>query len=199
MAAIKKVTLDNDGLAKSSGLMTIYNFNPESGLFTGSSDEYLPQGVGIPANSTSDAPPANVAGMVSVYSGVGWQQVADHRGEMVYRTATGEKVVVTQPGDYPEGTTSIPPATAFDVWNGEAWITDVQAQQAAAIIAAQAEKSARISEASSLTQAWQTQLLLGLITDGDKASLTKWMQYIQAVQAINIHGATDISWPQKPL
>jgi len=49
-----------------------------------------------------------------------------------------------------------------------------------------------------MTQAWQTQLLLGIITDGDKASLTKWMQYIQAVQAVDVSTAPDISWPVKP-
>lgn len=198
MAAVKKTALDKAGLAKASGVMTVYNYNPESGLFVGSSDEYLTEGVGIPANSTCDAPPVSVAGTVNVYSESGWQQIADHRGEVVYRTATGEQVVITQPGDYPEGTTPLAPATAFDVWNGEAWQTDAQAQRAAAVSAAQAEKSARISEANSVTQAWQTQLMLGIITDGDKASLTKWMQYIQAVQAVNISAAPNISWPEIP-
>lgn len=198
MADVKKTTLGKDGLAKASGSMTIYSYDPGSGLFTGESDEFLTQGVGIPANSTCDAPPASVAGTVSVYSDAGWQQVADHRGEVVYRTATGEQVVITQPGDYPEGTTALAPATVFDVWNGEAWETDAQAQQAAAVSAAQAEKSARISEANSVTQAWQTQLLLGIITDADKATLTKWMQYIQAVQAVDVSAAADINWPVKP-
>jgi len=60
------------------------------------------------------------------------------------------------------------------------------------------EKSALISEANDITQAWQTQLLLGIITDADKASLTAWMKYIQAVQAVDISAAPDIIWPKKP-
>ncbi|MCJ7926316.1 MAG: tail fiber assembly protein [Pantoea vagans] len=55
-----------------------------------------------------------------------------------------------------------------------------------------------MSEANGITQAWQTQLLLGIITDADKALLTSWMKYIQAVQAADITNAPDISWPEKP-
>ena len=55
-----------------------------------------------------------------------------------------------------------------------------------------------MSEANSITQAWQTQLLLGIITDADKAMLTAWMKYVQAVQAADVSGAPDISWPEKP-
>lgn len=199
MAAVKKTALDKAGLAKVSGVMTVYNYNPENGLFVGSSDEYLTEGIGIPANSTCDAPPVSVAGTVNVYSESGWQQIADHRGEVVYLTATGEPIEISQPGDYPADTTPLAPATAFDAWNGEAWETNAQAQQAAAVSAAQAEKSARISEANSVTQAWQTQLMLGIITDGDKASLTKWMQYIQTVQAVDVSAAPEISWPETPV
>ncbi|WP_277966927.1 tail fiber assembly protein [Pantoea trifolii] len=198
MSAVKRVTLGSDGLAAESGVMAIYNYNPESGLFTGASDEYLTQGVGIPANSTNDAPPASESGKVCVYTDGRWLQKDDHRGETVYSTTTREPVEITLPGDYPEGTTPLKPATAFDVWSGKAWKTDKKTQQAAAVSDAEAEKASLIAEANSVTQAWQTQLLLGIITDGDKASLTKWMQYIQAVQAVDVSAAPDISWPVKP-
>jgi len=62
---------------------------------------------------------------------------------------------------------------------------------------AEAEKAARISEANTKTQAWQTQLRLDMITDADKASLTAWMKYVQAVQAVDT-AAPDIVWPEKP-
>ncbi len=198
MAAVKKTTLGKDGLAKASGSLTIYSYDPLSGLFTGESDEFLTQGVGIPANSTCDAPPASVAGTVCVYSDVGWQLVADHRGEVVYRTATGGPVEITQPGEYPEATTPLAPATAFDFWNGEGWETNTQAQREAAVSAAQAEKSARIIEANSVTQAWQTQLLLDIITDKDRALLITWMEYLQAVQAVDVSATPEINWPSRP-
>lgn len=198
MVSEKNVTLDKEGLATSSGYLTVYNFDPETGLYTGSSQEILAKGVGIPAHSTAEAPLTGGAGKVSVFRGGVWQQVADHRGETVYSTATGEAITITLPGDYPAGTTLMKPATVFDKWCGIAWVKDTAAAQQAAISAADTEKAARISEANSVTQAWQTQLMLGIITDGDKALLTKWMQYIQAVQAVNTQDAPDIDWPQKP-
>ncbi|AMG59822.1 MULTISPECIES: tail fiber assembly protein [Pantoea] len=192
------VTLDGDGLAQASGSLTVYSFAPETGLFTGSCQEFLAKGVGIPAHSTGMAPPADVPGKVCVFRDGGWQQVADHRGETVYSTETGEAVTVTLPGDYPGGTTPQKPATAFDKWGGEKWVTDSDAQQQSRLDAAASEKAARVSEANGITQAWQTQLLLGIITDADKATLTAWMKYVQAVQATDVSGAPDISWPAKP-
>lgn len=198
MASVKKATLDKDGLAKASGLITVYNINPENGLFICASEEQLIQGVGIPANSTSIAPPDALPGKANVFSGNSWQQVDDHRGETVYSTMTGEPVEIDQPGDYPADTTVLKPVTAFDAWNGKAWVTDEAAQQAAAVNSAKDEKSARIAEANAFTQAWQTQLMLGIITDGDKVLLTNWMQYIQAVQVIEESDAPNINWPAKP-
>lgn len=198
MAAVKKVTLDQDGLATSSGEMTVYNYDPESGLFMGATVEHLTEGVGIPAHSTSVAPPAGKSAKVRVYSEGGWQQVDDHRGELVYSLANREAVEIRLPGDYPDGTTPLKPATPFDYWNGQAWQTDTESQRLAAVIDAENEQAARISEANSVTQAWQTQLLLGIIKDNDRTSLTAWMKYLQAVQDVDVSDVGKIAWPNKP-
>jgi len=193
-----KVTLDKNGLAKSAGVLTIYNYDAVSGEFTGSSDEFLPQGVGLPAYACLTAPPDAKAGSVAVYRDGSWHSVPDHRGETVYPVTGGAPFRITVPGDYPADTTTLAPATAFDKWDGEKWVTDSDAQQQALFDLADSEKAARVSEANGITQAWQTQLLLGIITDADKATLTAWMKYVQAVQATDVSGAPDISWPEKP-
>lgn len=193
-----KVTLDKNGLAKSAGTLTVYNYDAVSGEFTGSNDEYLAQGVGLPANACITAPPAAEAGSVALYLNGSWQAIADHRGETVYSFDDGSAIIIRAPGDYPADTTPIKPATAWDKWDGEKWVTDTDAQRDAIMSKAASEKSAMISEANSVTQAWQTQLLLGIITEEDKALLTEWMKYIQAVQAVNATDAPDIIWPQKP-
>ncbi|HDE1049431.1 TPA: tail fiber assembly protein [Klebsiella pneumoniae] len=198
MSADVEIVLDDSGLAQASGIKTIFNFDPETGLFTGSSQEFLAQGVGIPAHSTVEAPPPEVAGKVSVYRDGGWQSVPDHRGIIVYITSSGEAVTVSEPGDYPPGTTLLKPATDFDKWGGTAWVTDTAAAQKAAISEAETEKAARIAEAGSITLAWQTQLMLGIITDADKESLTRWMIYLQAVQAVDTSKASKINWPPRP-
>ena len=193
-----KVTLDKNGLAKSDGTLTIYNFDAVSGEFTGSSDEFLQQGVGLPANACVTAPPDAETGRVMLFRNDSWLVVDDHRGETVYSVADGAAMLINAPGDYPADTTPLKPATSWDKWDGEKWVTDTDAQQAAAISDAGKKKSVLISEANGITQAWQTQLLLGIITEEDKLMLTKWMKYIQAVQAVNISDVPEISWPKKP-
>lgn len=59
-------------------------------------------------------------------------------------------------------------------------------------------KQILITEANQKTQMWQTQLIIGIITDEDKASLTKWMLYVQKAQAVDTSAAPDIIWPEKP-
>lgn len=193
-----KVTLDKNGLAKSAGTLTVYNFDAVSGEFTGSNDEYLAQGVGLPANACITAPPAAEAGSVALYLNGSWQVIADHRGETVYSVNDGSAVLITVPGDYPADTTPLKPATIWDQWDGEKWVTDTDAQRKAEVSRVATEKSALINEANGITQAWQTQLLLGIITDSDKALLTAWMRYLQTIQNIDITEPKSIIWPGKP-
>lgn len=91
---------------------------------------------------------------------------------------------------------------------GKVWASDDQGlpqlidipapTQEELIAEADAEKTSRIAEANNVTQMWQTQLMLGIITPEDKASLTEWMQYVQVVQEIDTSTAPDINWPDKP-
>jgi len=193
-----KVTLDKNGLAKSAGTLTIYNFDAESGEFIGSSDEFLAQGVGLPANACITAPPATETGRVALYCDGSWLNVADHRGETVYSVTDGTAVLIDAPGDYPADTTPLKPATAWDKWDGEKWVTDPVEEKAAAIKEAADRQAALINEANNITQAWQTQLRLDMITDTDKVSLMVWMKYVQDVQSVNIQAAPAVTWPQKP-
>lgn len=119
-----KVTLDKNGLAKSAGTLTIYNFDAVSGEFTGSSDEFLAQGVGLPANACITAPPATEAGRVALYRDGRWLDVADHRGKTVYSITDSAAVLINVPGEYPADTTPLKPATTWDKWDGEKWVTD---------------------------------------------------------------------------
>jgi len=59
-------------------------------------------------------------------------------------------------------------------------------------------KTCLLKEANNFTGPWQTQLLLGIINDADKASLTDWMKYYQNLQAVDTSAAPNIDWPTKP-
>lgn len=192
------ITLNTDGLATEPGTIRVYNYHPATGEFTGATDEYLMAGVGIPAHATTVEPMDVPQGKVCAFSGDGWALLADHRDEKVYSTTTGLEVAITALGDYPADVTKEAPVTPFDKWDGSQWVTDKAAQKASDVNAAVKKKAELISEANSTTQAWQTQLLLGIITDTDKATLTRWMTYVQAIQAVDASAAPAITWPAKP-
>ncbi|ELY4882668.1 tail fiber assembly protein [Morganella morganii] len=63
---------------------------------------------------------------------------------------------------------------------------------------AERKKQTLITEASQKTQLWQTQLMLGIITEEDKASLKEWMLYVQEVQVVDPSLGADVVWPTPP-
>ncbi len=191
-----KLTLDNSGLANEAGTLTIYNYDAQSGELINTFEEYFPQGVGLPANATIIAPPTVKKNHVAVYREGGWQVIADHRGETVYAITNGTSQEVTETIDYPAGTTTLKPATEFDKWDGENWVTDKDAMSAAQVKDAEARRKALLAEAQVTISIWQTELQLGIIDNEDKAKLTDWLSYIKALQKIDSSAAPDIEWPE---
>lgn len=64
---------------------------------------------------------------------------------------------------------------------------------------ADAEKQSLLDYASSRIVVWQTKLLMGRkLTVDETASLNSWMDYIDAVTAIDTETAPDINWPEPP-
>ena len=196
----KEITLDENGFATEAGFITIYNYNGETREYISSSVEYLPFGVGVPGNSCVDAPISKKDGFAVCRTAdlTGWEYVADHRGETIYSTATGKPVTISQLGEYPEGTTTIAPLTPYDKWDGEKWVTDINAQHVAEVEAAEQQKSVQLLFAKEKIILWQTELRLGIISDEDKEKLISWVNYIKAVQAVDTQKAHNIIWPKKP-
>ncbi|ELC3909410.1 tail fiber assembly protein [Escherichia coli] len=192
--------LNSEHIATVAGDITVFNYDGETREYLSTSVEYLAVGVGLPANSCTDAPGEAKTGSAICRTAdfTAWEYIADHRGETVYSTETGEEVSITAPGDYPENTTTLAPATPYDTWNGSEWVTDTEAQHAADVEAAEQQKTALLSEAQATISLWQTELQLGIISDEDKTSLIAWMNYIKAVQAVDTSKAPDIIWPDKP-
>ncbi|HCR0882435.1 TPA: tail fiber assembly protein [Enterobacter cloacae] len=195
-----KAKMNGEQIATVAGDVTVFNYDGETREYLSSTVEYLAVGVGLPANSCTDAPGESKEGFAICRTAdfTGWEYVADHRGETVYSTETGEPEIVSLPGDYPEGTTTLAPATPYDTWNGSEWVTDAEAQRAANVEVAEQRKAALLAEAQTTISLWQTELQLGIISDEDKASLIAWMKYIKAVQTVDTSKAPDITWPDKP-
>ncbi|HEB6949177.1 TPA: tail fiber assembly protein [Salmonella enterica subsp. enterica serovar Hvittingfoss] len=195
-----KATLNKNGIATKAGEITVYNFDLITREYLAESVEFLAVGVGIPANSCTDAPVEEKDGFAVCRKASldDWEYVADHRGETVYDTQTGQPVEITSPGEYADNVTTIAPSTPYDRWNGSAWVTDADAQKRGQVLEAEQQKSALLAEAQSTISLWQTELQLGIISDGDKASLIAWMKYIQALNLVDTSTAPDIDWPVKP-
>ena len=193
--------LDKNNIATQAGNITVYNYDGVTREYISSSVEYLAMGVGIPANSAVDEPPAKKKGKATCRNaaGDGWESVADHRGETVYRIENGEPVEITAPGDYPTGTTTLFTSTPYDEWDGEKWVTDTDAQHAADVAAAEHQKTALLAAAQDTISIWQTELQLGIISDDDKASLISWLSYIKELQTVDTDASPDINWPVAPV
>ncbi|HIA2941477.1 TPA: tail fiber assembly protein [Escherichia coli] len=195
-----KATLNKIGIATKAGDMTVYNYDGETREFLSTSTEFLAVGVGIPANSCTDAPVDEKEGFAICRTASldGWDYVVDHRGETVYDTETGQPVEITGLGDYPDNVTTIEPMTPYDRWNGSEWIMDADAQKSGQVATAEQNKASLLAEAQSTISLWQTELQLDIISDDDKANLIAWMKYIQALNAVDTSTAPDIEWPVKP-
>lgn len=95
------------------------------------------------------------------------------------------------------GTTAPAGKTLGNVNGRPGWV-DVPALSPAELVAVAATKKQQLLEtAQSTISLWQSELLLGTISDADKASLTKWIAYIKAVQAIDTT-KLPVTWPVQP-
>ncbi|MCC7581571.1 tail fiber assembly protein [Enterobacter roggenkampii] len=67
------------------------------------------------------------------------------------------------------------------------------------VVEADAEKQSRLDYATTRIVVWQTKLMMGRkLTTDETAALNAWMDYIDAVTAIDTSTAPDITWPNQP-
>ena len=196
-----QVKLNSEFIATVAGDITVYNYDNTTREYISSSTEYLAVGVGIPAYSCLDAPVTHKAGYAICRSADfnSWEYVPDHRGEIIYSTETGESKEITALGDYPENTTTIAPLTPYDKWDGEKWVTDTDAQNIAAVEAAEAQRQSLIDAAMASISLIQLKLQAGRkLTEEETTRLNAVLDYIDAVTAIDTSTAPDIEWPVSP-
>ncbi|HCO6977175.1 tail fiber assembly protein [Escherichia coli] len=198
---MNKAVLNSKVIAIKAGDIIIYNYDGETREYISTSTEYLAVGVGIPACSCLDAPGSNKAGYAICRSVDlnSWEYVPDHRGETVYSTETGQKVTISDIGDYPENTTTKAPSTQFDKWNGTEWVTDNDEQRAAAVAAAEAQRQSLIDTAMASISLIQLKLQAGRnLTQSETSRLNTVLDYIDAVTATDTSTAPDVIWPELP-
>ncbi|MCI4217761.1 tail fiber assembly protein [Dickeya dianthicola] len=198
--AVKGAALGQNGLAERAGWLTVYHVDTLTREYTGASYEYLMVGTGLPADSYADAPDLPPAGQAlrRRVDGEEWEHVPDYRGKTAYRTADGKPQTVTALGELPDDLTLLVPATAFDTWDGKTWVTDVAAQHAAEVAAAQQEQAARKATATARITELGYAADLGMATEAEQTALTAWKIYLVQLSRIDTGAAPDIDWPAVP-
>lgn len=197
---MSQAELNSELIATVAGDVTVYNYDGKTHEYLSSSVEFLPVGVGIPANSCVDAPGKIKEGFTvcRTADGKAWKDIADHRGETVYSTATGEKIVITVPGDFPEDTTTQPPVTPYDKWDGSQWVTDSKAQHVADVEEVEQQKNALLAEATAIIAPLADAQAGGYIDDADVPRLAEWQRYRYKLTKVDTSTAPAITLPPKP-
>lgn len=106
----------------------------------------------IPAGCVEAEPPLAVAGKQPRWNGEGWEYEEDHRGEIYYDTATGEKVEIKEIGKISENLTALLPLEQPCKWDGSKWVIDEA--KLADYLAEQ--KQTKLAEINSKAQAFVT-------------------------------------------
>ncbi|EBE4634893.1 tail fiber assembly protein [Salmonella enterica] len=66
------------------------------------------------------------------------------------------------------------------------------------IQAAENERQRLLSAADAVMLDWRTELMLGEISDANKAKLSAWLAYKNQVNAVDISEPESITWPDAP-
>lgn len=186
-----------DGLATSAGEVMVYNYRPD-GEYVGNNVEYIPAGVGIPANSTLTPAPETREEEVAVWNGEFWELMADLRGDVVYRESDGNPSVVDYLGNVHEGFTCEAPQSPYDKWDGNRWVKDETQEKAALRLEALQQKSSLLTEASTAIAPLQDAVDLDIATDAEITSLAAWKKYRVLLNRVDTEKAPDITWPEIP-
>ncbi|NIG10700.1 tail fiber assembly protein [Enterobacter sp. Cy-1797] len=66
------------------------------------------------------------------------------------------------------------------------------------IAQAENQRAQLLATADDVTADWRVELMLGDISDEDKAKLSVWMEYKRKVKEVDTSLAPDIDWPEPP-
>ncbi|WP_460117504.1 tail fiber assembly protein [Pseudomonas sp. S2_C03] len=184
---------------------TICNVHPVTAEFLGTApadpSPLEPHVWLIPAHAYRCDPPAPELGHVAVkVAGDGWKQVADHRGQTVYNTATAEAFTWEQLGDLPDDFTLEAPVTRFDKWQVDQWIVDEAATTRALKNRATRKKALLTQLGANMIATLQNALDLGIANDTEVAHLKAWKIYgveLNRVETIE-RVPQDSEWPTSP-
>ena len=189
--------LDENGLTTKAGWAIIYNVD-EKGEFLQATYQFLPVGVGLPANAYLDAPKSVKYNQAIIHNGQKWTYPKDFRGQKIYSIITGTEITITEIGDIPDDYTLLKPASEFDSWDGEKWVLDTEKQHQHDINVATSQKKQLLSDVNEQISYLQDAIDADIATDAEKTRFAALKKYRVLLTRIDVNQAPDIEWPVKP-
>ncbi|KES19044.1 Bacteriophage tail assembly protein [Gilliamella apicola SCGC AB-598-I20] len=189
--------LDKNGLTITAGWAIIYNVDAK-GEFSQATYQYLPIGVGLPANAYLEAPKNVQDNQAIIHNGQQWTYPKDLRGTTIYSTETGTETIMQEVGDIPEGYTTLKPGSEFDKWDGKKWQLDKNKQHQSQVNQATTEKNQLIAEATSQINYLQDAVDSQIASEPEIQLLAEWKKYRVLLNRIDVQQAPNIDWPKQP-
>ena len=193
----ESAVLDDNGYTITAGWRIIYNVDTK-GEFLQATYQYLPIGVGLPANSYLDAPTEVDDNKAIIHDGKQWTYPDDFRGTAIYSTETGIKTVVQKIGKIPDGYTTLKPASEFDSWDGDKWVLDKNKKHQHDVNQASSKKNQLLAEATTQISYLQDAVDSQMASEQEARLLVEWKKYRVLVNRIDIEQAPNIEWPKQP-
>lgn len=187
-------------MSDKSQVVSVYHISNDTGELLGSQEITIPPHTGLPAYTTQKSPPDLTPGMVPVFDLISgsWSLIEDHRGQIVFSTASGELVEISELGELPEGVTTKVPVDSYQKWDGVNWVDDMEAKHQAAVNSAVELLTRLMHEANTKIAPLNDAVELGIQTDEEITQLTEWKKYRVALSRIDTGTAPDIVWPEIP-
>ena len=193
----QSAVLDNNGLTISAGWAVVYNVDAKGELLQ-ATYQYLPIGVGLPANAYLDAPKSVKDNQAIIHNGQQWTYPKDLRGTIIYSTETGAEITMQEVGEIPDGYTALKPTSEFDSWDGKKWQLDVSKQHQYEVNQASVKKNQLITDATAQISYLQDAVESEIASEQETQLLAEWKKYRVLVNRIDIEQAPNIDWPNNP-
>ena len=193
----ESAVLDNSGLTISAGWTVIYNVDAK-GEFLQATYQYLPIGVGLPANAYLEAPQSVKDSQAIIHDGQQWTYPKDLRGTKIYSIETGGETILQEVGEIPDGFTELKPTSEFDSWDGKKWQFDKNKQHQYEVNQALTKKNQFLAEAASQLSYLQDAVDSQIASEQEAQLLVEWKKYRVLINRIDIEIAPNIEWPNQP-
>ena len=193
----ESAVLDNSGLTISAGWVVVYNVDAK-GEFLQATYQYLPIGVGLPANAYLEAPQSVKDNQAIIHDGQQWTYPKDLRGTKIYSIETGGETILQEVGEIPDGFTELKPTSEFDSWDGKKWQFDKNKQHQYEVNQASIKKNQLLAEAASQLSYLQDAVDSQIASEQETQLLVEWKKYRVLVNRIDIELAPNIEWPNQP-